>query len=76
MTEEDFRRSLKTYTKVKFGSQKKAAETWGISPAFLSDVLNGKRDPGAKLLTALGFRRVVSYEHVNYERDPESEMWK
>lgn len=32
-----------------------------VSPAYLSDVLNGNREPGPKILDALGIERVVSY---------------
>lgn len=37
-----------------------------ISSAYFSDFLNGKREPGEKMLAALGFERVVRYrrKHV------------
>lgn len=41
-------------------TQAEAAEALGITPAYLSDVLNGRRDPGPKVLTALGLQK--SYE--------------
>ena len=41
---------------------------WAIkhefSPSYLSDVLNGRREPGEKILKALGLER----EHVYRER--------
>ena len=37
------------------------ADELGVSPAYLSDVLNGNREPGPKILDALGIERVVSY---------------
>lgn len=43
------------------GSQKDAAQAWGISAAYLTDVLKGRRDPGPKLLKALGIRKEVTY---------------
>ena len=43
------------------GSQKALAEALGVTPAFLSDVLHGKREPGPTMLRALGLRRVVVY---------------
>ena len=46
------------------GSQQAAAKRFGISGAYLSDVLNGRREPGKKLLNALGYRRVVVYEQI------------
>jgi lambda repressor-like predicted transcriptional regulator len=33
----------------------------GVSPAYLSDVLNGNREPGPKIIDALGLERVVTY---------------
>lgn len=38
------------------GSQKAVADKLGIGPAYLSDVLNGRRDPGPAILDALGFK--------------------
>jgi hypothetical protein len=39
-----------------------AALKLGISPSYLSDVLSGRREPGKRLLLALKFKRVVTYE--------------
>lgn len=33
----------------------------GISGAYLGDVLRGRREPGAKVLDALGLEKVVGY---------------
>ena len=44
------------------GSQQAFAKAHGISPQYLSDVLRGRRDPGQKLLDAMGLKRVVSYQ--------------
>ena len=44
------------------GSQQAWAEAHGISPQYVSDVLNARRDPGDKILAALGYVRVVTYE--------------
>ncbi len=35
-----------------------------LSPAYVSDFLNGRREPGKALLKALGFRKVVRYERI------------
>lgn len=32
-----------------------------VSSAYLSDVMNGNREPGPKILDALGLERVVTY---------------
>ena len=38
---------------------------WGIrnniSPGYISDVLNERREPGPAFLTALGMRKIVTY---------------
>jgi len=50
------------------GSQTAFAEALRVRPQFISNVLAGRRQPSAKLLEALGYRRVervaVSYEPV------------
>lgn len=43
------------------GSQKQTALEAGCSPAFLSDVLRGRREPSGPILDALGLERVVYY---------------
>ena len=40
--------------------------TWAdVSPAYLSDVLAGRREPGPKILAALGLSRRTVYEPTN-----------
>ena len=43
------------------GGQAAWSERHGISPAYVSDVLNSRREPGPKILAALGLRKVVRY---------------
>lgn len=43
------------------GSQLNFARKHNISPPYISDALKGRRDPGEKILTALGLERVVNY---------------
>ena len=43
------------------GSQRALARELGVSEAYLSDIINGRRDPGRKILKALGLERVVDY---------------
>lgn len=38
------------------------ARRLGVSNAYVSDIVNGRRDPGQKILEGLGYRRVISYE--------------
>jgi DNA-binding transcriptional regulator YdaS (Cro superfamily) len=43
------------------GSQAAWADERGVTPAYVSDVLRGTREPGPAILNALGLERVVSY---------------
>ena len=44
--------------------QKDVARDLGVSAAYLNDYLQGRREPGEKLLCGLGFERVVMYRKV------------
>lgn len=44
-----------------FGNQKKAAENWGISDAYLSDILAGRRKISQQFAHKIGFKRQVVY---------------
>ena len=44
------------------GGQRQWARDYNISQAYVNQVSRGRALPGAKLLAALGLRRVVSYE--------------
>ena len=43
------------------GGQKAWAMRHGISASYVSDVMQGKSDPGASILKPLGLERVVRY---------------
>lgn len=43
------------------GSQRALARKWKVTPAYITDLLHGLRDPGPKILDALGYERVVLY---------------
>lgn len=47
------------------GSQKAFAVTAGISEQYLSDVLNGRREIGDKLLKWFGMERIVFYRRTD-----------
>ena len=47
------------------GSQKAFAKRMGISEQYLSDVLKGRREPGAKVLKYFGLERVVGYRRAD-----------
>jgi transcriptional regulator with XRE-family HTH domain len=42
-------------------TQRAVARRYGISAQYLSDVMQGRRAPGEKLLKALGLRKRISY---------------
>lgn len=44
------------------GSQAGAAKFLDISPAYLSDILNGNRKVSDEVARKLGYRRVVAFE--------------
>lgn len=52
------------------GSQKAWAQAIGVSEAYLSDVLNGRRDPGESILGPLGLRKEVRYVKVSRGAKP------
>lgn len=41
------------------GSQKSCAEMLGISPAYLSDILSGKRNVSSRILEKLGYVKII-----------------
>lgn len=48
----------------KLGGQAAWAAAHGVSPAYVSDVLNGRREPGESILRALRLERAVTYKRV------------
>ena len=52
------------------GTQKALAERYGISEQYLTDVLRGRREPGEKLLSALGYERVILYQKYASKDSP------
>lgn len=46
------------------GSQANWAKAHGVSAAYVSDVLAGRRESGDKVLAALGVERVMVYRKV------------
>ncbi len=47
------------------GSQAAFAQNKGMSAAYVNDVLRGRREPGQKILSAVGVKKVVSYQRVD-----------
>jgi len=42
------------------GSQQELAEQLAISPAYLSDILNGRRRPSEPFLAKFGYQRAIA----------------
>lgn len=51
------------------GSQVAWAIANGVSTAYVSDVLSGRREPGTKMLAALGLARSVCYARLGSRED-------
>jgi len=60
------RQHIRTKMKVLGVNQREYAEIYCYSEQYLSDFLNGKRNPGKKILAAEGFVAVTTY--YEYER--------
>jgi hypothetical protein len=63
-TEEQLRAELRAMIGWSSGQKvtaKSLASQWGLSPAYLSDVLNARRGIADKLATALGYERRVVF---------------
>jgi hypothetical protein len=50
-----------------FDTQREAAETWGVSEAYLSEVLKGRQKPGKKILDALDLEHIDKYRYRKRE---------
>jgi hypothetical protein len=53
------------------GGQSAWAKQYGLSPQYVSDVLHGRRDPGAGILIALGLKRIVTYAPLGVRKKPQ-----
>lgn len=52
------------------GSQKDLAAKLGVSPTYISDVLNERKEPGEAILEPLGLERVVTYRRKKAPPQP------
>ncbi len=68
---EDIKPLLRRTAK-KHGTQQKFAAFLGVSGAYLSDVMQGKREPGESILKPLGYEKVVSYRKRRPDAAPAS----
>jgi hypothetical protein len=60
MTSDDVREILRQEC-VRAGSQLAWATAHDLAATYISDVINGRREPGMKLLAALGVERIIIY---------------
>lgn len=56
----DILEELRAHIARKYKRQIRAAEAWGVTPAFVSLVLQGKKKPNATMLEDVGFEAVQS----------------
>lgn len=66
-TTEQVRRDLLERTDYP-NTQKALAKQLGVSLSYLCQVIRNRREPGGKMLVALGLRRVMLYEKVPRKR--------
>lgn len=59
MTITELRRQLRKICH--FKTQKALAKEFGISLSYLNEVIGGRKEPGPKLLNAMGLRRQMVY---------------
>jgi plasmid maintenance system antidote protein VapI len=52
------------WNKLGFMTQKELAEKYGVSTAFLNDVVHGRRKITAKFAESMGYQRIVVYERI------------
>lgn len=62
MSELEMREAVKSHVAT-FSSLREAAKAMKISPAYLSDVCNGRRHPGDKVIGPLGYEQIVTVEY-------------
>ena len=60
LTQEDVRAVVESMLLTR--TQRELADEIGVSAAYLNDYIHFHREPGQKLLTGLGLRRVAMYE--------------
>jgi len=63
MNTEDVRKRLRKMAAA-LGSQQALAKSLGVSTAYLSDVLNERRQPGPTILSALGLTPETTYRRT------------
>lgn len=71
LTEDEVRESLRVAIE-SAGGQRNFAKTYGFTPAYVNDVVHGRRAFADRILQAIGIERVTTYQ-VSYREKPEQE---
>lgn len=50
------------------GKQNRFADSIGVSCAYVSDIVNGKKEPSKKILELIGVVRTVTYKKINHKK--------
>lgn len=64
LTSKDVRAELRAMEK-EAGGRSALARKLGITASYVGDLLDGKRDPGDKVLPLLGLKKVIFYQQTN-----------
>lgn len=62
-TDFDILAELRAHVARKYIKQCRAASAWGLSPAFVSAVLTGRKEPTKQILDDAGIERVTTYKY-------------
>ena len=62
ISQPEFLAEFRAHIKATYGNQKKAAEAWGVSDAFVSSVSTGRQHPSETMLKEVGYQRFMVVE--------------
>lgn len=65
LTREELIEALRNHIRLHDVTQTAASRRWGCSDAFVSAVLRQRKEPNEKMLSELGYRRMVVYARVD-----------
>lgn len=64
MTKSEVSKLLESYKRTHYKSWKDMAKAIGVSSSFLSQVVNGKKEPCGLVLKFVGLEKTVSYTFI------------